>query len=191
MLNKFVNVKEVKEILNVSTKTLQNYDKEGKIEVIRTAGNRRMYNLNKYLKDNNLEYLINKKKKKIIYCRVSSYDRKEDLERQVNKLKLNYEYDEIITDIGSGINFKRKGLQKIINYAIKNELESVIITFKDRLCRIGYDLIEYIIKTYSNGKIIIANKTDEEREEIITKDLIEIITVYSSKIHGTRNKVKK
>ena len=190
MEHEFVNMKTAMEVLGLSKKTLQNYDKEGKIETIRTAGNWRKFNIKKYLIDHNIE-VDNTLRKKIIYCRVSSYDRKEDLERQVLKLKQKYKNHEVITDIGSGINFKRTGLKKIIDYAIRNKLEEVVVTYKDRLCRIGYDLIEHIFETYSNTKIIIENKEENAVNEDITKDLIEIITVYSSKIHGRRsNKIE-
>ena len=188
----YVTAKEAKLALGVCTKTLQNYDKQGKIEVIRTVGDRRRYNLRKYLEENNLEAINNLNRKKILYCRVSSYDRKDDLDRQIKYLQNLYKDYEIISDIGSGINFKRKGLQKILDYAIKNELEEVVITYKDRLCRIGYELIEHIITTYSKGKITIVHEIKDDRNDEITKDLIEIITVYSSKIHGTRsNKIEK
>lgn len=187
-MNDYVDTKTAKKILGVCTKTLQTYDKEDKIEVLRTEGGRRRYNVKKFLKDNNIE--ISKKfKKNIIYCRVSSHDRKDDLQRQVDFLKEKYKdnYDEIITDIGSGINFKRKGLQKIIDYAIKDELNNVYVTYRDRLCRIGYDMIEYMLEKYSKANIIIYNKENKSANEEITNDLIEIITVYSSKIHGKRN----
>lgn len=99
-------------------------------------------------------------KKKICYARVSSYDRKEDLSRQIVYLTERYPDHDIIKNIGSGINFqgsKRKGLQKLIELAINNELEEVVITYKDRLCRIGYDLIEFIFEKYSKIKIVIVN----------------------------------
>jgi predicted site-specific integrase-resolvase len=96
-------------------------------------------------------------KKKICYARVSSYDRKEDLDRQIQYLTEKYPDHEPITDIGSGINFKRKGLQKIIELAISDDLSEVVVTYKDRLCRIGYDLIEFILKKYSNAEIKIEN----------------------------------
>ena len=157
--------------------------------VVRTAGGRRRYNVKKYTEDNNLQYLLASptiERKNIIYCRVSSHDRKDDLERQILFLQERYPSYELIKDIGSGINFKRKGLQQIIQYAIENQLNEIVITYKDRLCRIGYDMIEFVIKKYSNGKITILHTREETRMNEITKDLIEIITVYSSKIHGTR-----
>lgn len=184
----YLPAKQVKNILGCCTKTLQDWDKKGLIEARRTPGGRRRYNVKKYIEDNKLDILLAPadKRKCVIYCRVSSHDRKEDLERQKQYLQELYPKYELIEDIGSGINFKRKGLQQIIDYAIKNKLHEVVVTYKDRLCRIGYDLLDFIISKYSNGKITILHVQEESRHEEITKDLIEIITVYSSKIHGTR-----
>ncbi len=177
-------------VLNVCQKTLQDWSKIGKIECSYTSGGHRRYNLKKYLELNNLTHLLpTKESKNVIYCRVSSHDRKSDLERQIQSLKNLYPEYEVIQDIGSGINFNRKGLQKLINYAIEGTLNEVVVSYKDRLCRIGYDLLEFIIKKYSNGKITILHSESESKNEEITKDLIEIITVYSSKLHGKRRNV--
>jgi predicted site-specific integrase-resolvase len=183
----YVTTKIACSTLNICRTTLRKYAEEGKIDNIRTEGNHRLYNLKKYIEDNNLTHLIKEDKKNIIYCRVSSHDRKKDLERQIEYLKSIYPEHILITDIGSGINFKRKGLQEIINLAIENKLNEVVVTYKDRLCRIGYDLIEHILTTYSNAKIKIIKKNIENSIEEITNDLIEIVTVYSSKIHGKRS----
>ena len=102
-------------------------------------------------------------------------------------MKKKYPDYEIITDIGSGINFKRKGLQKIIKMAVNNELEELVIAYKDRLCRIGYDLIEYMIIEFSNGKIIIENEETLSPEEEVVKDLLQIITVFSARVNGLRS----
>lgn len=182
----FVNMKDAERILGLSKSTLRNYEKEGKIETIRTETGWRKFNVKKYLLDNNIE-VKQDVKKSFIYCRVSSYDRKEDLASQVEFLQNKYPLYEVITDIGSGINFKRKGLKKLIKLAIANELNEVVITYKDRLCRIGYELIDFIFKDYSNAKIIIENTEEKNINEEITQDLIEIITVYSSKLHGRRS----
>jgi predicted site-specific integrase-resolvase len=186
-----LTAKQTKDILGCCTKTLQEWDKKGLIEVKRTAGGRRRYNVKKYAIDNNLPELIKEPeiRRNVIYSRVSSHDRKDDLERQTKLLQEKYPDYEVIQDIGSGINFKRRGLQKIIQYAVENQLNEIVITYKDRLCRIGYDMIEFIIKKYSNGNITILNPSDENRADEITKDLIEIITVYSSKIHGIRRNI--
>ena len=182
MNEEYVNSAVARKKLGVCNRTLRNWALQGKVDHILTDGGWRKYNVNKYLKQNDkLE------KKKICYARVSSYDRKEDLGRQIAYLTEKFPDHEIIKDIGSGINFKRKGLQKIIELAINNELGEVVVTYKDRLCRIGYDLIEFIFDKYSKTKITIVNDNFKLPPQEITEDLIEIITVYSSKIHGTRS----
>ena len=107
-------------------------------------------------------------------------------------MQSNYPNYEIISDIGSGLNFKRKGLEKIIDMAIKGEIEEVVITYKDRLARFGYDLIEMILNKYSKATITIINQdkyqtTDEE----LVKDIISIMNVYVAKINGMRKTHKK
>jgi len=87
-----------------------------------------------------------KKKRNICYARVSSHSQKEELENQKNILKKVYPDYELLYDIGSGINFKRKNSLKIIEYGLNNELETLVVTYKDRLCRIGYDLIDTLLK---------------------------------------------
>jgi len=94
---------------------------------------------------------------------------------------------EIISDVGSGINFKRSGLTKLIDYAIDGRLETLVIAYKDRLCRIGYDLIEHILTKHSNTDIIIDAAKDETINEEIANDILQIITVYSAKINGMRS----
>ncbi len=118
---------------------------------------------------------------------MSSQKQKEDLERQINVMKEKYPNHLIISDIGSGLNFKRKGLLDIINMGIKNEINEVIIAYKDRLARFGYDLIEIILKEHSNANIIILNKTEEKTtEQELTEDIISIMNVYVAKINGLR-----
>lgn len=183
---KYYSSKDTCQRLGICLKTLQNWANEDKINYIRTEGGWRKYDLDSYLDENNLLEKIN-----VCYCRVSSYDRKDDLVRQVAYLHEKYPEYEIIKDIGSGINFKRKGLLKIINLAIENKLDKVIVAYKDRLCRIGYDLIEHILQTYSNAKIVVENIEYKSSSQEITEDLIEIITVYSSKIYGKRSYKKE
>ena len=108
-------------------------------------------------------------------------------------MKTKYPLYEIITDIASGLNFNRTGLNKIIDYAIKGEIEIVVISYKDRLARFGYELIEKLITDYSKGEgeIKIENKKEEETpQEEITKDIISIMNIYVAKINGLR-KYKK
>lgn len=183
MNDKYISSKTAREKLNVCNKTLRNWAEQGKIDHIRTDGGFRRYNIDKYLKINNLL-----PKKKICYARVSTHEQKNDLVNQIKNLVEKYPDYEIIKDIGSGINFKRPGLQKIIQLAINNEIEEVVVTYKDRLCRIGFDLLEFILKQYSKAKITMLYDKVQFPHEVITEDLIEIITVYGAKIHSSRAK---
>jgi predicted site-specific integrase-resolvase len=178
----YVSASKACKRLGISPSTLRDYANQNKIKTIKTEGGWRKYNLSEYLKKNKLS-----KRNKICYCRVSSSERKQDLENQINYLMEKYPDFSPITDIGSGINFKRKGLKLLIDMAIRGELDILVLTYKDRLCRIGYELLEYIFVTYSQTNIIIENNRNESINDEITNDLIEIITVYSAKIHGKRH----
>ena len=133
---------------------------------------------------------VKDERKKVCYCRVSTHGQNNDLERQVAYMKFKYPDYEIISDIGSGINFKRPGLLKIIDYAISDNLDTLVVAYKDRLCRIGYDLIENILTKYSNTNIIIDQEKEETINDEISNDILAIINVYSAKINGMR-KYKK
>ena len=175
--------KETCDILGIHYKTLYRLAENKEIETIK-IGSQQMYNINKYLKSLKVE---NTNKKNICYCRVSSAKQKEDLNRQIKYMSEKYPNYEIIKDIGSGINMNREGLKKIIDLGIKGEINELVIAYKDRLCRFGFEMIERIIKEYSGGKIIILNKTEEETPtEELTKDILSIMNVYVAKVNGLR-----
>jgi len=195
----YISGKEATKILGVHRKTLHNWDRKKKIEVIRASNGKRLYNVKKFINDNtnyknmyteNLN-INNKKKYKICYCRVSSVGQKNDLVRQIDYMKSKFPNHLLITDIASGLNFKRIGLRTIINMAISGEIEEIVIAHKDRLARHGYDLIEYLVKKYSNGKIIIINKKQLEPEAEIIEDMLQIMNVYIAKMNGMRKYRKK
>jgi putative resolvase len=187
MDDKFIARRKVLEVLKIHYQTLYRMIERKQIETIQ-VGRRTLYNLDKYLRENNIN---NKEKKKICYCRVSSNKQKDDLKRQIEYMTEKYPDHELISDIGSGLNYNREGLRKIIDYAINGEIEEIVIAYKDRLTRFGYEMIEYIVEKYSKGKIKITNKTEEETpEEEITKDIVTIMNVYVAKINGLR-KYKK
>jgi predicted site-specific integrase-resolvase len=188
-LTKLGGVKAAK-IIGVHTRTLYNWERDGKIKAIRSGPlKRRLYNVKDFM-ENNKEYKDEYNKYynriNICYCRVSSNRQKDDLERQVKYMKSKYPKHEIIKDIGSGLNFKRKGLQKIIKIAINGNLGELIVAYKDRLCRFGFDLIYHLIKTYSNGKIKIENEKDLSPNEELMDDMLEVMNVFVAKRNGLR-----
>ena len=144
---------------------------------------------------------LKKKEQKIIgYCRVSSQKQKDDLTRQIenvtNYLALHYENFEIIQDIGSGINYNKKGLLELTKRINNNEIEKVIVLYKDRLLRFGFELFENYAKLHNCTIEIIDNwdidNQDITEEQVLVEDLIQIITVFSCRLQGKRaNKAKK
>ena len=178
--------------LGVSIQTLRNWDKEGKLKpTYVTENGYRYYSEDLLNKFRNIKNVNKIKKKNILYARVSAKDQKDDLNRQIDNLK-QYAYSkgysfEIITDIGSGINYKKEGLLKMINLVECGEVDRIIVLYKDRLIRFGYDLIEYICKL-NDTKIEIVDNSTISKEQELTEDLIQIITVFANKLYGAKSK---
>ena len=187
--NSYLTRRDATKILGIHYHTLYKLAEDKEIETI-IIGKRQLYNVNKFLQARKIMSTSNIRRK-ICYCRVSSSKQKEDLKRQIDVMKILYPTYEIISDIGSGLNLNRDGLKKIIDYAIKGEIEILIIAYKDRLARFGFDLIERLIKEYSNGEIRIENKNEEKTPMgELSEDIVSIMNVYVAKMNGLR-KYKK
>ena len=185
---KLYSRKEASEELGIHFNTLYKIANDNEIDAIKIGGHT-YYDVDKYLKEKGLTKAI--KRRKICYCRVSSRKQNKDLENQKKVMKTKYPYHELISDIGSGLNNKRPGFRKIINYIMDGELDELVIGYKDRLTRFSYDLLEWMITTRSNGKIVVLNKKEEKTpHEEISEDILSIINVYVAKINGLR-KYKK
>ena len=192
---KYYSAKTVTQILGVTAQTLRNWDKEGKLKPSYTKSNGYRY----YSEDDVLSYTKErntKKDKKLVgYIRVSSKKQEDDLNRQKENLEsylkeTNQEY-EIISDIGSGINYNKPGLKKLIEKINKKEVDEIVVLYKDRLLRYGFELIEYFA-TLNNVKIRVLDKINKTENEELVDDLVQIITIFSCKIQGKRNsKTKK
>ena len=198
-MDNYIGGKEASKIIGVHQRTLMNWDKQGLIETIRTPGNKRLYNIKKYLDKNkcknniceNLDDLDSKNELKICYVRVSSNGQKDDLERQKEIMTKKYPKYLIIEEIGSGLNLNKRGIKKIIHLAIQGKVKELVIAYRDRLTRFGYELIEELITKYSKGKIIVLSEQDKlEPEEELVKDIMAIMNVYVAKMNGLR-KYKK
>jgi predicted site-specific integrase-resolvase len=187
-MSKYLSGKKTSEILKVHQRTLHNWDKKGIIETIRSPGGRRLYNVNKYIEEYEQKEEIKRNDQiKIAYIRVSTAGQKDDLKRQKEYMRKKYPKHQIIEDIGSGINFNRKGLRKIITLAIEGKIKELVVACKDRLTRFGFELIEDLIKEYSGGTIKVINKkVDEEPEIELAKDVLQILNVFTAKMNGLR-----
>lgn len=193
----YVSKKEALSQLGISAMTLLNMANSNNIEYIRTQGGHRKYNVAKYITDNKIKTdldVVNEEeneeetdKLNICYIRVSTVGQQNNLENQREFMKNKFPDYMIIEDIGSGINFNRKGLRKIIKLAIANKINKLAVAYKDRLTRFGFELIEDLLKEYSNGKIIIVNdKKDKEPKEELVDDVLQILNIYTAKINGMR-----
>lgn len=132
--------------------------------------------------------------KVVAYCRVSTKSQKDDLEKQVENVK-SYMYAKgysfkVITDIGSGINYKNKGLQELISLINSNQITKVVVLYKDRLVQFGFELIQLLCDLH-DVKIEIIDNSERINEEELTDDLIEIITVFANRLYGSRSKKTK
>ena len=191
---KYYSAKTVTQILGVTAQTLRNWDKEGKLKPSYVKSNGYRY----YSEESILSYTQERKTKKNLnvvgYARVSSKKQTDDLERQVNNLKeyLSNKYDnfDIITDIGSGINYNKPGLLKLIEKINRKEVDLIVVLYKDRLLRFGFELVEHFANL-NNVKIEVLDKLDKTQDEELVEDLVQIITLFSCKIQGKRKSKTK
>jgi len=159
-MERHYTLKEASKILGVTVKTLQNWDKQGKIRVVRTVGGRRRIPESEIMRILG----IHEERKIIGYARVSSRTQKDDLERQVQAIqqyaKENGWNVEIVKDIGSGLNEKRKNYQKLLKMVMNKEVSKVIITYPDRLTRFGFETLKTLFQAFGT-EIIVINETQK------------------------------
>ena len=193
---KYYSIHEFSKLISRTPQTLRNWDKSGKLIPSHIGANGYRYYSHQQLKEVlNIENDSEKSRVIIGYCRVSSNKQKDDLQRQVDNLtkyliSLNKPY-EIITDIGSGINYKKKGLRDLLKKINNKEVDKIIVLYKDRLLRFGFELIEYMANL--NGcEIEILDSTEKTQQEELVEDLIQIVTVFSCRLQGKRaNRTRK
>lgn len=191
MSKKLVDIAEAAKALGVSTITLRRWEQSGKLVPERTRGGHRRYDLSQLLPEL-YRNITNENWVTIAYARVSSHDQKDDLERQKQVLEMYCASQgwtfEVVSDLGSGMNYYKKGLTKLIKLILKDEVGRLVLTHKDRLLRFGAELI-FAICALKNVEIVIINKGEEVGfEEDLAKDVLEIITVFSARLYGSRSR---
>ncbi len=193
-MKKYITISEASTFLGVSVCTLRRWDRENKLKSdIRTIGNHRRYLLSKIIQIITPEKAT--KRVSVCYSRVSSHDQKADLARQALILRgyavkqniLNFIE---IKDLGSGLNFRKKGLKKLIKMIISNQIDKIFITHKDRLLRFGSDLVINIAKEFGT-EVVILNQKEKTFEQELAGDVLEIITVFSARLYGSRSHKNK
>ena len=189
-MDRLITISQAANALGVSATTLRRWEKEGKLCPCRTHSGHRRYDLTKI--QPNLVHASNDNRKTIAYARVSSHDQKTDLERQKQVLELYCARQgwtfEVVSDLGSGMNYHKKGLKYLLNEILADNMERLVISHKDRLLRFGAELI-FAICEAKNVEVIILNQGEDTTfEEDLAKDVLEIITVFSARLYGSRSR---
>ena len=170
--------KELSERLNVSKETLRKWNLQGKLKAITTKGGHRRYCFE--------QLPISSDKRSILYARVSSSKQQSDLERQITLLQTKYPDFEVVSDIGSGINFRRRGLQTILELAFRGCLQKVVVAHRDRLSRFGFELFEFIFKKHNVELEILSDSASKGPVNELAEDLLSVVTVFTARYYGSR-----
>lgn len=187
--------KEVCQRLGISYATLSRWVREGKIKAIRTAGGK--YRVPESEVRRIAESLpISKEVRAVIYARVSSSDQKSDLERQVEYLtqycaSKGYKVIDVLSDVTSGLKTDRKALLKLFKYVVNRQVDVVVVTYRDRLTRFGFEYLEFFFNCYGVRIEIVFGEEPKDIHQELVEDLIEIVTSFSGKLYGMRSHKKK
>jgi putative resolvase len=176
--------------LGVSQDTLRRWERAGKITAERTARGHRRFDLSKLL--GRTSVTKNYKQQTLAYARVSSHDQKSDLDRQAQVLQnfcsANGWSYEIIQDLGSGLNFEKRGLKKLLQNICSGKMDRLVLTHMDRILRFGSELV-FALCEHFGVEVVIMNKSEETRfEDDLVQDVLEIITVFSARLYGARSR---
>lgn len=190
MERRLVKIGEAAKLLGVSIGTLRRWEESGELVPARkTQGGTRYYAVSDLLG------LGDSDAPTVCYARVSSHDQKDDLERQQEMLEAYCVAkgwrSEVIKDLGSGMNYRKKGLNRLLEMILRKQMRRLVITHKDRLLRFGSELV-FALCEIQQIEIVIIHKGDQPSfEEELAKDVLEIITVFSARLYGSRSKKHK
>jgi predicted site-specific integrase-resolvase len=164
--------------LGLHPNTLRKYADEGKIKTIKNEAGQRLFDVQSYVNGATRTSLI-------CYCRVSSAKQRDDLNRQVVYMQSLYPEAEVIRDVGSGINFKRRGLRSLLDRLLRGDQLTLIVAHRDRLARFGFELIQYMVEQ-NGGQVVVLDATVHSPESELAQDLLSILHVFSCRMHGLR-----
>ena len=189
--------KDFAELLGVSVKTLQRWDRDEILKANRTPTDRRYYTYDQYLQFKGIQ-TENDIRDTVIYARVSTRNQKDDLQNQVEFLKQfcnakGIIVNQCIEDFGSGLNYNRKKWNKLLDEVMANKIKAIVISNKDRFIRFGYDWFEKFCEKFNTKIIIVNNETLSPNEELV-QDIISILHVFSCRLYGLRkykNQIKE
>ena len=191
MHRKLVGIREAAEFLGVTPSTLRRWEHEGTLlPDERTAGGYRRYDLARLRPDQ--FHRRSPRRKTVAYARVSSHDQKDDLERQKHVLEIYCARQgwtfEVVADLGSGMNYHKKGLKKLLKDILADQIGRLVVTHQDRLLRFGAELVFAICEAKQVEVVILNHGEDTPFEEELAQDVLELITVFSARLYGSRSR---
>lgn len=184
MITSYVSAKQASIFYHTSISNLRKWARENKIPTIQTKGGHYKYIIQ--IEDDNETQINQQISSHIIYARVSSKKQKPHLSNQVEILQQKFPTYTLITDIGSGINFKRKGFRTILELLFAGKVKKVVVAYQDRFSRFGFEFFEWLFQKF-NAKLEVLDKKEQEYTDDLTNDLMEIITVFTARYYGKRN----
>ena len=193
-MNRLLSIKQAANQLGVSVSTLRRWDETGVLVAQRTPKGHRRYDLSK-INPNLTRNKVEQQRKTIAYARVSSHEQKPDLQRQIEILELYCSAQgwsfEVISDLGSGMNYHKKGLKRLLDDILDNKIDRLVLTHKDRLLRFGAELVFALCEARQVEVVIINQGENLSFEEELAQDVLEIITVFSARLYGSPSKKNK
>lgn len=182
-------------IVGISYRTFKRWVAEGRIRVVRTPSGRVRVPYSEAERVLGLRPET-KETRAIIYARVSSSDQKSDLERQVQNLiqycsAKGYKVVDILNDVASGLNTSRKGLLKLFDYVVNRQVDVIVVTYKDRLARFGFEYLEYFFNQFGARIEVVYGEEPKDAYQELVEDLIAIVTSFAGKLYGMRSHRKK
>jgi len=187
---------ELRKICPIVRETLIEWTKKGKVSFVRTPGGKRYYNVTEFSAciglhaETSGQSQEQTKRVSVIYARVSSAPQRPDLERQVEDLRAAYPEYEVISEVGSGLNFHRPAFLRLLERVWKGEIKQIVVSDKDRLVRFGFELVEWITK-HCNTELRIHNDQHETLKEELESDLLSIVNYFVARHNGKRSAEKR
>lgn len=177
----YVKAAEYAKLFKVHPQTLRRWAESGKVQFKWSPGGIRLYRL----PDADRSGGEPVEEKKVVYARVSSSKQKDDLQRQADYLLSKFPGHRLVTDIGSGINWKRKGLLSLLDAANTGDLQELVVATRDRLCRFAFDLLQHIF-TQRGVRLVVLDSADMSPEQELSDDLLSIVQIFCCRRNGKR-----
>ncbi|XZN94507.1 MAG: IS607 family transposase [Microcoleus sp.] len=185
----YVTPRKAANALGVNPRTLARWSEDGLIKTIKTEAGQRRYDIAEYLKQKSGTTEL-ARPSTVLYARVSTSSQRDDLKRQTEALTTSYPGSEVITEIGSGLNFRRRKLNTILERIISGDIQCLVVAHKDRLARFGFELIEWLCEKF-DCKVVVLYQQKYSPETELVQDMLSVVHCFSSRLYGLRKYEKK